>query len=727
MTKLRARILVTGLLLASVAAGYLVSNSPVGGRFVYEAIPSSRRPVDLLVDTEPVSGVANPLAVAQDLMNQWNLVPEAEDVFGTASAGGPYNGTTVGDTFGTFTDTQYEIAFDDTGDILTNFGISASVLGITLKSVTTDNGNLLDFLVVVNTTPGALVAPGTGATAEQLFRSTLLHELGHATGLGHTPTGFVNTTTFGLSPAFVSQMPTMFAFRLPTSPQQGATLAGDDVVGLTKIYPDDTSGLGSISGTVRALSGAPVNEIAVRAVGPQGGNVQHIGTLTNTDGTDTGTFTIPYLPPGRYTIVLEAVNGRGSINATALAGDTDALGGNPFVYATDEYWQPGDTYDPSVDAPTTSAPVQVRAGRETGGLDFVLNASPLANGAEAGSFASGDAQLPDAAGGFHFVDYWVFQGTAGNSVSIDVSTTGALTPQLRLLRPGDLAIAATDVPVSGTSASLDLALGQTGPWILAVSARATTGNLGGTGSYDLTLSGAAGTLPPAATVTPAALARGPNDPSAHQFSSPVCRMPMLQLRLTAPSHEELWVDGITLRASGTGDDREDVAQVQLVRDRNGDGNPSGDPVLASGVYLLDDGTLVFDNLDLTFDPGSVTDLLVVYDVTVTSVSSTTEAGFGFGGPWFLFLLVLVPLARLRPRRRVLAAAALLALALVPLACGGGGGSDCNGPFDPAGVAVAFQVTLDANGLDATTPTRDPASPLALPTGAIASSTLTVSN
>ena len=165
MATLRTRILVTGLLLASVATGFLVSNSPIGSRFVYEAIPGNRRPVSVLVDTEPVSGVANPLAVAQDLMNQWNLVPAAEDVFGTASAGGPYNGTTVGDTFGRFTDSQYEIAFDDTGDILTNFGISPGVLGITLKSVTTDNGNLLDFLVVINTSPGALIAPGTGATA----------------------------------------------------------------------------------------------------------------------------------------------------------------------------------------------------------------------------------------------------------------------------------------------------------------------------------------------------------------------------------------------------------------------------------------------------------------------------------------------------------------------------------------------------------------------------------
>jgi MYXO-CTERM domain-containing protein len=257
-----------------------------------------------------------------------------------------------------------------------------------------------------------------------------------------------------------------------------------------------------------------------------------------------------------------------------------------------------------------------------------------------------------------------------------------------------------------------------------VSARATTGNLGGTGNYSLTLQGANGTLAPPAAVTPAALARGPNDPGAQQFSSPVVRMPLLQLRLIAPSHEELWVDGLTLRATGTGDDREDVADVRLVHDRDGDGSPDGDPVLASGVFLLDDGTLTLGNLGLVFDPGSVTDLLVVYDVTVTSVSSTTEAGLGHGWPWLLLLLLLVPLRRVR--RRGFAVLALLALALAPLACGGGGGG-ANGPFDPTGVSVTFQVTLDENGIDATTPTLGPAGPLQLPTADIASSTLMVSN
>ena len=73
-------------LLASAAGAFLISNSRIGAGYVTESVPANRRPVNLLVDTEGVPGVSNPLFDTQDLMNQWNAVNEAEDVFGTASA-----------------------------------------------------------------------------------------------------------------------------------------------------------------------------------------------------------------------------------------------------------------------------------------------------------------------------------------------------------------------------------------------------------------------------------------------------------------------------------------------------------------------------------------------------------------------------------------------------------------------------------------------------------------
>ncbi|HEX5135608.1 MAG TPA: hypothetical protein VFY93_01420, partial [Planctomycetota bacterium] len=442
-------------LLATAAGAFLVSNSPVGSRYVFESVPLSRRPIDFTVDTEPVPNVTNPLGIVQDLMDQWNAVPEADDPFGVATAGGPYNGATVGSTFGTFTNAKYEVAWDDNGDILAFFGLAPNVLGITLKSVDTGDGQILDLLVVINTEPAALVAPGTGATTEELFRSTLVHELGHATGLAHTPVGMVNTGTFGLVPAAPVQIPTMFPFRLPAQPQEGVTIEQDDRSGLVDIYPADTSGLGSISGHVRGASGAGVNAIAVRAIGPFGVGEDHVGVLTDEDRKGLGAFRIRHLPPGAYRVVVEAVNGRASVNGTTLASNTGSLGTDPFAYAGDELWQPGDTYDPADDVRTDFALVQVRAGRDTGAVEFVLNARPLVSPVN-DSFANGDEQLGDATNGFHFVDYYVFAGTSGDAVTLTATGSGTV-PQLRLLKPSDLSVAAQDLPLTG-NASIALTL-----------------------------------------------------------------------------------------------------------------------------------------------------------------------------------------------------------------------------------------------------------------------------
>jgi len=703
--------------LASAAGAYLVSNTRTGGTFVYERLPSSRLPVDLLVDTEPVPGVTDPLTVTQDLMNQWNAVSEAGDPFGTAISGGPYNGSTVGSTFGVFTNSTYEVAWDDTGEILQFFGLGTSVLGITLKSVDSGRGNILDFLVVINTQPGFLVAPGTGATAEDLFRSTLLHELGHATGLGHSPVGIANQTTFGLVLAAPSQMPSMYPFRLPVAPQEGTTINGDDIAGLTSIYPEDVSGLGSISGTVRAASGAPVNEIAVRAVGPAGVGEQHIGILSDGDGAGQGRFTIPNLPPGSYRVVIETVNGRGSVTSFNLAGSTDALGGAAFLFAQDELWQPGDTWDPGADDPQDFAFVAVRAGRDTGGVDFVLNGTPL-SGPVAGSLGTGDARLGDAGGGFHWADYYVFAGVAGNAVTLTVNASG-FVPQLQLLGATDLAILAEDLPLGSNQATVQRTLPVTGVYTVVLSARATTGNPGGSGTYSLNLQGASGTLPAAPVVSGATLQRGVMDPGTQAFASPVCSLPVLQLLLQAPSHEELWVDGVTVRGSGTGSETLDVQAVSIVADLDGDGQrDKGEPVLGTGTFTVDNGSVTINGLKVQVPTGETRNLLVVYDVAVTSVSATA----GFTAWWLLPLLL--PLLALRRRAAVL----LLVLALLPLSCGGGGGgSGCNGPFDPAGAVVTFQATVQAGGLAATTSTGNPPAPLSLPTAPIASGTLSVSN
>jgi hypothetical protein len=704
-----------GALLASGAWAFLISNSRIGAGYVTEYVPANRRPVNLLVDTEGVSGVTSPIVETQDLMNQWNSVAEAGDVFGTASAGGPYNATTVGQTFGRFTDTQYEVAFDDTGDILNEFGVGAAVLGITLKSVDRNSGSILDVLVVINTQPGFLVAPGTGATARDLFRGTLAHELGHVTGLGHTPVGMVNQTSFGLFPAPPQRMPTMYPFRIPQQPQEGQTIEADDVAGLARIYPDDTSGLGSLSGTVRSAAGASISQIHVRAVGPVSGAQHQLGRLTRSDGS----FSIPNVPPGPYRVIVEAVNGRGGVDSDVLSGGTDAFGAAPYPYAQDEYWQPGDDFDPAVDDPSAFASVQVRAGRDTGGIAFVLNGAPLLEAqAVNGSLAAGDAQLP----GFFFVDYFVFDGDAGEVIILNANSTG-FVPQLRLLRPSDGVQIAEDLPTSGGNAQIaSLTLPESGIYTVALSSAMVTGNPGGTGTYSIGLQGAGGALPPPPQVLGPTMGLGPEQPVAPELGSPVCSTALLQARVNAPSHEQLWLDQVTLQGSGSGNEARDVDAVRLVHDRNRNGLvDGGEPTLAQGTYTADNGSVTLLGVDFVLDAGEDADLLVVYDVTVESVSSTA------GWPAWWFLPFLLPLWFLRRRRATASVVLVAMLALLPLACGGGGdsGPACNFPFNPDGAVVDFQVRIAAGDADAFTTTS--ATPVNLLTVDLVSATLSVSN
>jgi len=720
--------LVRLLLLCAVtgtAGAFLVSNSPSGGGYQFEKVPDSRRPLNVFVDSDPVPGVSNPLAVTQDLMSQWNGVPGVETLFGDASLGGSYRGSNAKSAFGVFTNRTHEVAFDDDGSILAAYGLSSGVLGITLKIVNSD-GNLLDFLVVVNTRTAALTPPvGSGATVEELFRGTLLHELGHAVGLGHSPVGMSSTVSYGLLPASPSQIPTMYPFRLPGIPQAGGTLEDDDRAAVRFRYANAAVGHGSISGRVRGVSGAGINQIAVRAVGPGDSNQSHIGALTNVDGRDEGNYRIPDLPPGGYRVLIETIDGRAGVSGDALAGTGGSLGADPFLLARDELWQPGDTYDPAVDDPTVGSVVQVRAGRDTGSVDFVLNAQPLLAGASrSGSLGPGDARVPDGNGLPHFTDFFVFQGSAGQKLGLIVAATG-FTPQVRLYRPSSYGLEVELVPTFGSSLQLDHTLERSGIYTIGLSARGSADSTAtGRGTYTLQLGSVGTSLPAPPTAGAPVIERGAADPGAVQVGSPSDRVGVLQLRVAAGNLEEYWLDEIVVHGGGSGDETAHVGLVRLIHDRNGDGRADGgEPTLASGTFDADDGMVRLSGIGLEVDPGTATHVLVAYDVDVPAPVQTAGAG---AGPW-AGAAVLLALLLLRRRR----AALLLVLLALPLSCGGGGGGGSGSAaaiteFDPTQPAFTFTATVAPGDVASFTSAGDPAVPVAAPASAVVSGLLTVS-
>jgi len=202
---------------------------------------------------------------------------------------------------------------------------------------------------------------------------------------------------------------------------------------------------------------------------------------------------------------------------------------------------------------------------------------------------------------------------------------------------------------------------------------------------------------------------------------------MLQLETVSPSHEELWIDRLQVRLSGSADDAVDGVRLSLVDDRDGNGVKNGtEPILRTVAATVDDGVVVFDDLGLVFQPGQTRDLLLLADVDVVSVQTVPQSTAMFP------LLPLAPLLLLaagrRPRRGHVVLLLLVALVVLPLGCGGGGGgTGCNGPFDPAGESVTLQLSIEPGDLLAFAPSTDPATPLQLPSDSVVSGVLEVSN
>ena len=109
------------------------------------------------------------------------------------------------------------------------------------------------------------------------------------------------------------------------------------------------------------------------------------------------------------------------------------------------------------------------------------------------------------------------------------------------------ALIADDLPATGSNAQIaSLTLPETGIYTAALSAAAVTGNPGGTGMYSLGLQGTGDALPPPPQVVGPTIGLGPEHPAAQEMGSPVCSMALLQARLSAPSHEQLWLDQVVV-------------------------------------------------------------------------------------------------------------------------------------------------------------------------------------
>jgi len=194
-----------------------------------------------------------------------------------------------------------------------------------------------------------------------------------------------------------------------------------------------------------------------------------------------------------------------------------------------------------------------------------------------------------------------------------------------------------------------------------------------------------------------ALSAGPggNAPAGRTSASPgASNVPVLHAALAAPGGgDHALLQGVTLQASGSGDDAAHIAAVTAHHDADGDGQVgSDDEALATGGYPADDGqlALTFD-APLRIESGDAADLLVSYDLAgslgrtpvTPTIGPVSNLPPGLGGStWLVLLGLAVAMATGAGRRRRHAYATLLvAMALTGVSCGGG---DTVGPGGDGG-------------------------------------------
>lgn len=115
---------------------------------------------------------------------------------------------------------------------------------------------------------------------------------------------------------------------------------------------------------------------------------------------------------------------------------------------------------------------------------------------------------------------------------------------------------------------------------------------------------------------------GPNSPEDHNYDPEDKYNEMMQLVLTADLEqtedvvpEDVYLNDLTITATGTGNDQTDISKVLLVEDANQNGiYDSGETVLGEGVYPGDDGSITFSFAapGLLIKLGEPKYLLVVY-------------------------------------------------------------------------------------------------------------------
>jgi len=259
--------------------------------------------------------------------------------------------------------------------------------------------------------------PDPADVAPNKFKEVFVHELGHFSGLDHSQVNVEALTIPEETPDDLAVgLPVMFPFLLSADRARVdrgfAPLAVDDQAAIATLYPETAnnpptqvpfaSSTGRIRGQIFFSDGVtpaqgfnviarqvnnpatPEDEsrrIAVSSVSgflftADAGNPVASGPgspspFGSRDQTLIGAYDIPGMPPGSYTVEVEAINSQ--FTSGSSVGPIGELGFQFPLPGPAEFWNWGES---DTDVPTDSNPVTVTAGAVVTDINIILNDTP---------------------------------------------------------------------------------------------------------------------------------------------------------------------------------------------------------------------------------------------------------------------------------------------------------------------------------------------------------------